>query len=87
MANEVTIYVLCVLLLLFNNFISADTRYLLGFILIGICFAYVVYNTIVIVVYSLRLFWVYLKRIYVLCNRSRIRKEVIHTVKKLNIDT
>ena len=84
MANEVTIYVLCVLLLVFNNFISADTRYLLGFILIGICFAYVVYNTIVIVVYSLRILWVYLRRIYVLCHRKRLRKEVLHITKKLN---
>ena len=59
---------------------------MLGFILIGICFAYVVYNTIVIVVYSLRILWVYLRRIYVLCHRKRLRKEVLHITKKLNSD-
>ena len=52
-------------------------RYNLGFVLIGICFAYVIYNTIVIIVYSLHLLWVYLRRIYVQCKRKRLRKEVI----------
>ena len=75
--DESTIYILCVLLLLFNNYISADMRYILGFLLIGICFAYVVYNTIVIIVYSLHLLWVYLRRIYVQCRRKHLQKEVI----------
>ena len=72
-----TIYVLCVLLLLFNNYMTAEMRYILGFFFIGICFAYVIYNTIVIIVYSLRLLWVYLRRIFVQCRRKRMRKEVL----------
>ena len=84
--DEVTIYILCVLLLLFSSYVSADMRYLLGFFLIGICFAYVVFNTIIILTYSLHLFWVFLRRIYVQCHRKKLRNEVIKTVKKLNSD-
>ena len=75
--DESTIYILCVLLLLFNNYISADMRYILGFLLIGICFAYVVYNTIVIIVYSLHLLCVYLRRIYFHRKRKNLRKEAV----------
>ena len=65
---------------------SAETRYILGFVAIGICCAYVVYNTIIIVVYSLHLLWVYLRRLYVQCRRKQLRREVISTVDRLNRD-
>ena len=70
-----------------SNYVSeAETRYLLGFILIGICFAYVVFNTIIIVTYSLHLLWVFVRRIYVQCIRKRLRKDVLNMVKDLNED-
>ena len=59
-------------------------RYMLGFFLIGICFAYVVFNTVIIITYSLHLLWVLIRRIYVQCRRKNLRNEVIKTVKVLN---
>ena len=85
--SEATIYVLCLILLLFSNYVgAAETRYFLGFILIGICFAYIVFNAIIIVTYSLQLLWVFLRRIYMQCARKRLRKDVLSTVKDLNED-
>ena len=74
--DEITIYILCVLLLFFSNQVSSQMRVLLGYILIGIVFAYVIYNTIVILIYSLRIMWLYIKRIFIQCRRKRIKKEV-----------
>ena len=51
--DECCIYVCCVFLLLFSNFVETDTRYGLGYSLIAFIFLYVIYNTVVIVVYAL----------------------------------
>ena len=79
-----TIYIFCITLLLFSNYVGAEMRNVLGFFLIVICFVYFVINMIIIAVYSLHLLWVYLKRIYVQCRRKHLRNEVIKTVKMLN---
>lgn len=84
--DESTIYVLCLLMLTFSNYVDGETRYILGFFFIGICFAYVVYNTIVIIVYSLHLLWLYLRRVFVQCRRRRLRDDTLLVVEKLNHD-
>ena len=84
MIDEVAIYFFCIILLLFSSYVSAEMRYMLGFFLIGICFAYVVFNTVIIITYSLHLLWVLIRRIYVQCRRKNLRNEVIKTVKVLN---
>lgn len=82
--NEIITYILCVLLLLYSNFVEAKTRDMLGFVLIGICFLFVIVNTIIIIIYSLGIMWTYIKRIFVQCRVKRVRSEVIQVVKKLN---
>jgi len=68
--DECCIYVCCLFLLMFSNYVSARVRDLLGFVLIGFIFAYVVYNTIIIIIYSLRILWMYLRRIFLQCRRK-----------------
>ena len=82
--DECTIYVICLLLLCFSNFVAPPVRWLIGWILIGVCFVYVIFNTIVIIYYALCLMWVFLKRIFLQCRRRRLQKEAILIIDKLN---
>ena len=82
--NEIITYFLCVILLFYSSYVEAKTRDMLGFVLIGICFVFVIVNTIVIIIYSLGIIWTYIKRIFVQCRVKRVRSEVIQVVKKLN---
>jgi len=75
---------LCAVLLLFNNYVSAQMRHLLGFVMIGIFFIFFVYNTIIIIIYSVHTLYVYIRRVFVLCRRKKIRAEVLETIRKLN---
>ena len=62
--DECTIYCLCLLLLCFSNMVDAATRWLVGWWFIGICFVYVVVNTIIMIYYALKLMWQYIKRVF-----------------------
>ena len=57
---------------------------MLGFFMIGICFLFVVFNTILIIQESLRIMCMYLRRIFMLCRVKRLRKDVKKVVLKLN---
>ena len=48
-------------------------REFLGVVLICICSIYVVYNSIVIIIYSLRLYRLFLMRLIVQCRRKHTR--------------
>lgn len=60
--DEITIYIICLMLLLFSGFVESAMRNIVGWALIGLCVAYVVFNTIVSVCYSLRLLKLLVKR-------------------------
>ena len=45
--DEIFIYIICLILLLFSSVVESTTRYTLGWALVGICVAFVVFNTIV----------------------------------------
>lgn len=55
--DECIIYCLCLLLLCFSNMIDAETRWLVGWWFIAICFIYIVVNTIIMLYYALKLMW------------------------------
>ena len=63
---------------------APPVRWLIGWALIGVCFIYVIFNTIVIIYYALCLMWVFLKRIFLQCRRRRLQKEAILIIDKLN---
>ena len=63
---------------------TPEDRWFIGWILIGVCFVYVIFNTIVIIYYALCLMWVFLKRIFLQCRRRRLQKEAILIIDKLN---
>ena len=69
---------------MYSNYVAPRMRYILGFFLIAVCFAFVIYNTTVIIVYSIRIFSVFLRRIFVQCRRKRMRTEVLQMVSLLN---
>ena len=63
--DEWFIYMLCLLLLCFSNYVSSSTRWMIGYIFILVCFIYIVFNTIVIFYCSLVLIWKYIKRLFI----------------------
>ena len=58
----------------------------IGWLLIAICFLYVIVNTIVIISYALSSLWLLLKRLFMLRRRNKLRSEVVETNKKINFD-
>lgn len=62
--DECIIYICCVFLLLYSSHVGNETRWELSYVMIGICFFYVIVNTIVIIYYSLMIMWRFLKRIF-----------------------
>ena len=67
--DECTIYIICLILLCYSSFVTSEMRWLLGWVLIGICFVYVIFNTIVIIYYALCLMWLFIKRIFIQCRK------------------
>ena len=63
--DECVIYAICLLLLCFSSFVNALTRWTIGYLLMGLCFVYVMFNTIVIIYYSLSLIGLYIKRVFI----------------------
>ena len=61
-----------------------EVRWLIGWILIGVCFVYVIFNTIVIIYYAICLIWVFIRRIFIQCRKRRLQKEAILIIEKLN---
>jgi len=84
--DEMTIYVLCIFLLLYSGYVARDMRYSLGWWMIGVCLLYVLVNTVVILTYNVRRLYLFLKRFIMLRRRNRLRTEVLRTVKHLNLD-
>ena len=70
--DECCIYVSCLFLLLFSNYVNSRIRNVLGFVFIGFILTYVVYNTIIIFIQSLRMSLMYLRRICIQCRRKRL---------------
>ena len=50
--NESFLYMLSVIMLLFSNYLNPLSRYIMGFILIFVVFIFVVYNTVIMLLFS-----------------------------------
>ena len=64
------------MLLLFTNYVSPRVRYILGFVLIFIVFIFVVYNIIIMLLMSCKLFIFIIRRTYARRQRKALRGEV-----------
>ena len=69
--NECTLYFVSVLLLLYSNFLDAEKRFSMGLVLISAVFIFVVYNTIIILLYSFKIFILIVRRQYI----KRMRRQ------------
>ena len=63
-------------MLLFSNFVQPEMRYMLGFLLISVVFVFIVYNTLIIVMYSSRLLILVLQRQFYKSKRIAMRSDV-----------
>ena len=74
--NESTLYILSVHMLLFSNYLSPFMRYCMGFVLITIVFIFVVYNTIIMLLFSCKLMILIIRRAYYRRRHRHLRGEV-----------
>ena len=72
--DEIAIYILCVFALLFNNYLDPDMRYELGWLFIGICIAFTIFNFVVIVYHSARIWNLFIGRTILLYKFKRAEK-------------
>ena len=63
-------------MLLFSNYVQPEMRYMLGFLLISVVFVFIVYNTLIIVMYSSRLLILVLQRQFYKSKRIAMRSDV-----------
>lgn len=62
--NECTLYLLSVLMLMFNSYVQPEMRYILGFILITVVFIFVIYNIIIMLLFSCKLLILIVRKQY-----------------------
>ena len=74
------------MLLLFSNFVSAYMRYILGFVLITIVFIFVIYNTIIMLLFSCRIMILIIRRQYHRMQQKRLNKEVAQITNHIQVD-
>lgn len=72
--DEITIYILCIFALLFNNYLDSVMRYEVGWLFIGICIAYTIFNFVVIVYHSARIWNLFIARTILLYKYKRAEK-------------
>ncbi len=60
--NECTLYILSVMMLLFSNFVEPEMRYMIGFFLISIVFIFLVYNFLIMMLFSCNLLILVIRR-------------------------
>ena len=60
--NEIITYMVCIFLLLFNNFVSTEMRHTLGYILIGLISIFLVYNGVIMLRKVTKLIQLLIKR-------------------------
>ena len=79
-------YVLTVTMLLFSDLVSAEMRYMIGFFVIGLVFTFVVYNTIIMLLFSARIAILVLRREYVRMRSKNLKEEVDVVVENIEKD-
>lgn len=83
--NECTLYLLSVLLLLFSNYVEPEMRYILGFFLITVVFIFVIYNIIIMLLFSCRLLILIVKKQYYKLQRRKLGSQVKELVQELQV--
>lgn len=81
--NETTTYIVCIFLLMFTNFVDADIRVLLGSFLIGFFVNFLVYNSIIMLIYLLRNIILWLRRCTTQSRRHKLKTEASFILKRL----
>ena len=74
------------ILLLFSSVVETEIRNNLGWVLICLCVAYVIFNTIVSVFYSAKLLCLFIKRQMMLNKHRNLQKETKPMAYKVSDD-
>lgn len=70
-------------MLLFSNYVEPEMRYILGFILISVVFIFVVYNIIIMLLFSCKLLILIVRRQYHKFQHRKLGSEVKTTITDL----
>ena len=84
--NEVFTYVVCLFLMIFNGYIPTETRFTIGYVLIGVTSVYLVYNGIILMRKVTRLFKLLLRKWRTLRQKRSLSKEAKAIANKIEMD-
>ncbi len=84
--NECILYVLSVMMLLFSSYVEPSMRYILGFLLIAIVFIFVVYNLVIMLLFSCKLLILIIRRQFYRLKRAKLSSEVKKIVNDIQIN-
>ena len=73
-------------MLLFSNYTEPGMRYILGFFLIAIVFIFVIYNLVIMLLFSCKLLILIIRRQYYKLSRRKLGKEVKKIVDDLTVN-
>jgi hypothetical protein len=84
--NECILYVLSVIMLLFSSYVEPSMRYILGFLLIAVVFIFVVYNLVIMLLFSCKLLILIIRRQFYRLKRAKLSSEVKKIVNDIQIN-
>lgn len=81
--NEITTYIVCIHLLMFTNYNTAQVRVLLGFVLLGVFVIFLVYNSIIMLICLCHNIVLWIRRCTTQSRRQKLKKEARHIISKI----
>ena len=81
--NEIILYCLSVVMLTFTNFVSPLMRYIMGFVLITLVFVFVIYNAVIMLLFSCKFFILIIRKQYYRLKRRDLGREAKALAQKI----
>jgi hypothetical protein len=81
--NEIVTYLVCVYLLVFNNFLTAEMRVTMGYFLLGAFVCFLAFNIIIMLILLCRNLIQHLRRCTTKSRRRKLRTEVSKILQRL----
>ena len=84
--NESTLYILSVMMLMFTNYLSPEMRYIMGFMLIFFVFIFVIYNTIIMLLFSCKILILIVRKQYYKLKSKNLKHEIRQIIGHIQVN-
>lgn len=73
-------------MLLFSNYLSPQMRYIMGFILIFVVFIFVIYNTIIMLLFSCKILILIIRKQYFKMKNQSLKSEIKTVISHIQVN-